>query len=242
MNTSFASPRSAGRGFTLIELLAVIAIVGVLAGIIIGSVGKARSMAYQTKCLAHLRATYTAAQLYSADHKGTIVPGSLKNEGDAGTCELWSVRLFPYFGQVTNAASATFACPRWEDDKVSASAYNWGYAMNLTPAYEGASSTSQQKATSVITRKADGGHTGTIFLTANITHPAKRLFFTDSSQWHVRGQQVMPANPGQTLAAYDRHGAGRCNVIFFDGHVGTLKPADVDTAIFDPRNLFVSAP
>lgn len=220
-------------GFTLVELLAVIAIVGILAAILIPTVARIRDRAAQSKCLSSLRSAYVATQLYASENKGQIVPGSVKTPADT-SAKLWSTTLVPYYGQENNAASATFACPKWEDDKVSASAYNWGYAMNLTPAYEGAGSTDKQKAASVIDYKADGSYTGTIFRFSTITQPGKRLFFADSYQWHVRGSQVAPGNPGQTLAAYNRHGDGKCNVIFFDGHATTLTPAAVDQAIYDP--------
>lgn len=229
-------------GFTLIELLTVIAIVAILAGILIVSIGKARNSADQTKCLASLRSTYTAAQLYAADNKGAVIPGSTETQGVASSTELWSAKLVQYYSQLDNAASATFACPKWEDDKISASAYNWGYAMNLTPGYEGASSTSQQKVTSVITYRTDGTTSGTVFRFNTITHPAKRLFFCDSNQWHVRGQQVVPNTPGQTLASYNRHGENRSNVIFFDGHAATLRPSGLDTAIYDPANFSSASP
>lgn len=42
-------------GFTLVELLAVIAIVGILAGLVLGAVGKARSKAREIVCTSNLR-------------------------------------------------------------------------------------------------------------------------------------------------------------------------------------------
>jgi prepilin-type N-terminal cleavage/methylation domain-containing protein/prepilin-type processing-associated H-X9-DG protein len=225
------------QGFTLIELLAVIAIVAVLAGLIMVTLGKSRNLAYQSKCLGSLRSTYTATQLYAADNKGTVVPGSTESQGVAGSTEFWSSKLVPYYGQVNNSASATFACPKWEDDKVSATAYNWGYAINLTPGYEGASSTSAQKGASVVVQKPDGSTTGSIFRFNTITYPSRRLFFCDSNQWQVRASQVVPNDPGHTLAAYSRHGGDKCNVIFFDGHTATLTPTEVDKAIYDPGSL-----
>jgi len=226
-------PRPPEAGFTLVELLAVIAVVAVLSGLLLTGILKARDTAYASKCLANLRSTFTAAQLYATDNKGIIVPGSTQGAQDA-SADLWSAKLVPYYSQVNNSASATFACPKWEDDKVTATAYNWGYAMNVTPGYEGAGSTSAQKAVSVVKYKDDGSVTGAIFRFNTLTHPARRLFFCDSNQWHVRWQQVVPGTPGQTLASYNRHGQNKCNVIFFDGHTATLTPAEVDHAIYDP--------
>lgn len=223
--------------FTLVEVLAAMAIVLVLAGLLVPFLGKTRDRALQSKCLGQLRSTYTAAQLYAADNNGEIVPGSIKEEGAGGDGDLWSARLVPYFNEEDNSKSANFACPKWRTDAVSKSAYNWGYAMNLTPGYEGAGSTSAQKAASVITNKADGTTTGKTFRFAAITHQNRRLFFCDSSQWHVRGSQVVAGTPGQTLASYDRHGKNRCNAVFFDGHMETLTPQGVDSAILDPANF-----
>lgn len=65
-----ARPRAAA--FTLIELLTVIAIVGILAAIVIGTVGKIRANARQTACRSNLRQIGMAWQLYLADHKGVF--------------------------------------------------------------------------------------------------------------------------------------------------------------------------
>jgi prepilin-type N-terminal cleavage/methylation domain-containing protein/prepilin-type processing-associated H-X9-DG protein len=69
--------REAIRAFTLIELLTVIAIVGVLAALVIVSVGRARLKAADANCQSNLRQLATAYLLYVGDNAGTTPPGNV---------------------------------------------------------------------------------------------------------------------------------------------------------------------
>ena len=57
-------------GFTLIELLVVIAIIGVLASLLLTSLGQSKDRAREVACLNNLRQIGTAAKLYTDDHRG----------------------------------------------------------------------------------------------------------------------------------------------------------------------------
>ena len=215
----FSCPRRAA--FTLIELLTVIAIVGILAAILVPVTSNSRKKAQASQCASNLRRIHLGAQLYGADNRMMVLPGYIRTTtGGEETTTHWVKLVTPYMAGVNDIADESITCPRWEDDV--GSDWNWGYAINETPGYEGAASSAAQKKN---TRLEDANNT---FRLAQITHPAKRLFLCDGLQWSVN------ANNAATNASYGRHAPGMSQVMFFDGHVGVIDATQLAKAVYDP--------
>jgi prepilin-type processing-associated H-X9-DG protein len=122
-----ASPRArrlfSKCGFTLVELTVILGIIGVLAGLLIPALGKAKTLAQRTACLSNLRQLGLSWVLYSSDNDGRLVEsypgtsatpnpyawvlGNMQNPAEASNPALiMRGQLFQY-----NNSTAIYHCP-----------------------------------------------------------------------------------------------------------------------------------
>lgn len=124
------------RAFTLIELLTVIAIIGVLAAILIPTIGRVRESAKSSRCTNNLRQVGIAIQGYVSDNKGSLPPGGawLKPRFDADPRN-FQTALVPYLDHVKtgywgssvtqSTYSPMFDCPGYKGENLLDARYSF---------------------------------------------------------------------------------------------------------------------
>lgn len=98
--------RGTNGGFSLVELLVVIGTVGVLVGLSLPALSKARSAARDVKCLSNLRQSLVATQVYANDYR--VLPvHNINNEGASPTASVDLRRAL----EITEGTFKAWQCP-----------------------------------------------------------------------------------------------------------------------------------
>lgn len=229
MNTPYVNSR---RGFTLIELLTVIAIIGILAAIIIPTVGKVRETAKTSQCTSNIRQVGFALRMRAEENKG-MFPLPLLNNSETvrGTLissptwhQLVEVYLPPKSESWNKGHNPVMSCPgvKWVDvdtSEVGASYSMAGAAMGLNAAKTN-NSTSVNRNLSTIKNLSmspllvEGAQEG---------QGAATKFY---SRYYVTNNQVITDVSSNTNQFADfRHGDSM-NLCMADGSVKRIKRSD----------------
>lgn len=221
-------------GFTLIELLTVVAIIGILAAILVPTVGKVRNTAKKAQCIGLLRQWGSATNLCANDYKSNI---ALFFKADPFT-----YAPFLNSGKGMNVSA--------QDGRVSTKSIIDG--MSICPTgINGDNSLASVKHYAFVVpvgvplRPANvfglsNGSTAYFYKASEAAAPAKLLLMVEVSNLTTVNPETLAGIQSavsdgnsirkmQTSEGYVRHG-GLAHGLFLDGHIGALSRADTDYA------------
>ena len=213
--------KPACAGFTLVELLVVIAIVAALAAITVVGIGRFRNSALMTKSTGNLRQIHLLSAMYSADNNQKLMPA--KNS----SAQQWQWIVATYLGR-TYAGIWDFVdkqgykpevdilvAPEWS----KALAYDknrfWqtGYGMNMQPGLPSDSTPNTD----------ESPDWGRAFRLDRVTAQSTRAFIFTWPEWNA----YFSTSAAAQGAFLDK----KLNVLFFDGHIETKRPAEMESLI-----------
>jgi prepilin-type N-terminal cleavage/methylation domain-containing protein/prepilin-type processing-associated H-X9-DG protein len=224
MNSASIHRHRLRSAFTLIELLTVIAIIGILAAILIPTVGKVRESARSAQCLSNLRQISLALNMYADDHKGLfpttgnadwVKPAALATPGGifdylqqtATPNQFWD----QYWVSSVRFKGTPLFCPGWQGrDPVP-----YSYGLN-----------------ELLTEQVPGLKIGSKNYAARwkVTAPSQAMLVIEANQLNAK----LPGSAGgQEPANKPRHGS-QLNLAYVDGHVGKIRYEEIPTYATHP--------
>lgn len=205
-----------GGAFTLVELLTVIAILGLLAGILVGALGSVRERGREADSSSRLRQVYMLQMLYAQDHKGRMTP-FYRNDDTGSNQSTWQELLLPYLNRASVAGTA-------EDPQL---VLNSPYQTRT----EGQPYWSQGRSFGLNSYMA---HSQWRYYVARIPQPTRVVLAGDMVQGNVDFVNTSDganwySNGGLTwgLPAYRHRGGKKAMFVYCDGHVELLDAAEL---------------
>jgi len=208
----YSENTAAHNGFTLVELLVVISIIGLLMGLLLPAMNKARAQAHRITCMSNMRQIGIALQGYTSDNRDRLPPSSCHTSDPN---EYWLRLLTRYMRE-----TLVFRCAA---DK-SKSFIDWNRPIDEQPENARWSSFALNALLDPLCTRYQGRYN---FITA-IRKPHYCIFVAESpSSWtkydHIHPEQwFYNIQLAKGQVAWDRH-LVKSNYLFVDGHCGNLK-------------------
>lgn len=221
-------------GFSLVEMLVVVAILGLIAGLSVPAIGRAKAFSQQTACTSNLRTLQQATMNYSSENDG----------------------LFPTAIHPTNNFAITLACEGylglsgagfWErlDSWVALSQRRAPFALwcRAAEACEARSPYGNMATYCMNVNVGQDYRVPSPRKTAQVASPSKTALYMDGCFSRGSGYDVRVGEAGFFPAAMhppylykqSNNPARSANVVFVDGHVEMRRIGDIPT---DFTNVF----
>lgn len=209
----------APAAFTLIELLTVIAIIGILAAIIIPTVGKVRQTARNATCVSNLRQIVNGALLYAADNKDRIPQRNIGG-GDQWYWPVWLLGKQANLGE-----KGVMACPMQvavnrKELSTPTGPVTWSYSVNWSFATKWTDASNPD----------DGTLDGKIWRFGDLQQPSRTTLYTEITAASY-GFGTFTRTDGKDDFKYIHN--SRQNFAFVDGHVAGFKKEGIPTVDTD---------
>jgi prepilin-type N-terminal cleavage/methylation domain-containing protein/prepilin-type processing-associated H-X9-DG protein len=227
-------------GFTLIELIVVIGVIGILAGLLLPALAKARERGRAIKCVSNEKQIGLATQLYIDDHD-LFPPGRI-----AGYTQ-WDLCVGMYAGGkespfTPEARTALFMCP---SVKLKNNGTRLNYSANPNVCKEVKEGVGQVKQSEIVRvteviiaadsiQYTADGDSHAIFWGVQGSR-GKEIYWNDGEERNAGDSIREGADADGLLDPIDasganlryRHGSGQANAIFVDGHVEKISKGKV---------------
>lgn len=220
-------------GFTLIELLTVVAVIGILAGILIPSVGAVMERARAARSGSNLKQMFLGMESYAIDNKNQYP--FTQEDG-----QWWFQTIYPFVtNEPINVANINtllqspgfdvMVCPGWgEYMPISGSRGGTGFGMNLYPKANAAGlGTPNVKPGGAVVRKNDITVPGNTVALGTADYPVMEV--------NSSGTDITQGKPTDRPGLTTRFNGSYGMFVFFDGHVEQIEPIDLYPKLRDPE-------
>lgn len=204
--------------FTLVELLTVIAIIGILAAIILPTVGMVRQKARHAKCTTHMRGFLNAVSLYAVENRGYLPLSSYRDPSTNETVEV-RVTLAPYMFSIPSSLASWRVFEMTKDKMCAVDGWLYGFNTYVT---------------------ASGASTGLPL--SQFSQPSRLAYIIDEkSRWINDTTLKSSSGENDLRKAVPKPHNKRINVGFLDAHVEPWLVSQMTWAQFTRDTPYYSA-